>query len=109
MSKFIPERVREDYKRDIQAIREAHSDERIVDWIERYYWSPDIDRDDVMVALDINYVGTFYEIIRAYDVPQPEPDPVEERRQEEMMRLLLEGDTVPENLRIPASWRVVKN
>jgi hypothetical protein len=109
MQKFIPERVRPDYKHDIERIRAAHGDGVIIDWIERYYWSPDVDRDDVMAALDIDYIGTFYELIRAYDVLQPEPDRAEERRQAEMMRLLLDGETVPEELRIPASWRVVKN
>ncbi|KAB1086193.1 hypothetical protein F4V91_06935 [Neorhizobium galegae] len=104
MSKFIPERVRPDYRADIQAIRERQGDEAIVDWIERYYASPDVDRDDVMIALDINYIGTFYELVRAYDVDRPEPDKVEEARQLEMMRLLLDGKEVPENLRKPASW-----
>ncbi|MCZ7890467.1 hypothetical protein O9X99_02135 [Agrobacterium salinitolerans] len=105
MSKFIPDRVRSDYAADIQAIRDRHGDEAIVDWIERYYASPDVDRDDVRAALQIDYVGTFYELIRAYDVEKPEPDPVEEARQLEMMRLLLDGKEVPENLRKPASWQ----
>jgi hypothetical protein len=105
MSAFKSERVREDYKKDIQLIRDRHCDEVIIDWIERYYASPDVDRDDVMEALQIDYIGTFYEMIRAYDVAQPEPDPVEEARQEEMMRLLLAGEKVPENLRIPATWK----
>lgn len=104
MSAFKSERVREDYKSDIQSIRDRHGDEIIVDWIERYYASPDVDRDDVMEALDIGYIGTFYELIRAYDVEKPEPDPIEEARQEEMIRLLLSGQEVPKNLRIPASW-----
>ncbi|WP_276118017.1 hypothetical protein [Pararhizobium qamdonense] len=105
MSKFIPERVRDDYAADIQAVRERHGDETVEDWIERYYASPDVDRDDVMTALQIDYVGTFYELLRAYDVAKPEPDKVEEARQLEMMRLLLDGREVPENLRKPASWR----
>ena len=104
MSLFRTERVRDDYKADIQKIRDRHGDEIIIDWIERYYASPDVDRDDVVEALDIDYVGTFYELIRAYDVAKPEPDPVEEARQLEMMRLLLDGKHVPENLRKPASW-----
>ncbi|MBY5819994.1 hypothetical protein HFN60_30860 [Rhizobium leguminosarum] len=104
MSKFIPERVRDDYAADIQTIRDRLGDEAIVDWIERYYRSPDIDRHDVMIALGIDYIGTFYELIRAYDVEKPEPDQVEEARQLEMMRLLLDGEEVPENLRKPASW-----
>lgn len=104
MSSFRPERVRADYKADIQAIRDRHGDDVIEDWIERYYASPDVDGDDVMVALEIDYVGTFYELVRAYDVDKPEPDPVEEARQAEMMRLLLDGQKVPQELRQPASW-----
>jgi hypothetical protein len=105
MSKFIPERVRADYKADIQRVRDRHGDDTIFDWIERYHASPDFDRDDVMIALNIDYVGTFYELITAYDVDKPEPDPVEEARQTEMMRLLLDGKEVPKELRKPASWR----
>ncbi|TAW15094.1 hypothetical protein ELI25_04135 [Rhizobium ruizarguesonis] len=89
---------------DIQRIRDRHGDETIADWLERYYASQHIDRDDVMIALDIDYIGTFYELIRAYDVEKPEPDQVEEARQLDMMRLLLKGEEVPENLRKPASW-----
>lgn len=105
MSAYRPDRVREDYKSDIHAIRDWHGDEAVVDWIERYYSSPDVDRDAVMLALDIDYVGTFYELIRAYDVDKPEPDHAEEARQAEMMRLLLDGTEVPEDLRKPASWK----
>lgn len=105
MSSFRPERVRADYQADITGIRNRHGDAKIADWIERYYVSDDVDRDDVMIALDIDYVGTFYEIVRAYDVDKPEPDPVEEQRQAEMMRLLLSGETVPPELRQPASWK----
>lgn len=102
---FKDDWVRGDYKKDIDAIRDRHGDDVIIDWIERYYASPDVGRDDVMTALDIDYVGTFYELIRAYDIELPEPDPVEEARQDEMMRLLLNGEIVPEDLRKPASWR----
>lgn len=109
MSAFKPEWVREDYKKDIGAIRDRHGDETIIDWIERYYAPPDVDRDDVMTALEIDYVGIFYEMIRAYDVEEPEPDPVEETRQTEMMRLLLDGEKVPVDLRQPASWKVTRN
>lgn len=105
MPAYREDRVRPDYKSDIQSIRDRHGDDVIMDWIERYYASPNVDRDDVMEALQIDYVGTFYEMIRAYDVPKPEPDPVEERRQEDMMRLLLDGKEVPETLRKPASWK----
>lgn len=105
MSAFHPERVRDDYKADIQVIRDRHDDDVIVDWIERYYASLDVDRDDVMIALGIDYVGTFYELVKAFDVDKPEPDPVEEIRQMEIMRLLLDGEKVPENLRKPASWK----
>ncbi|MBY3026518.1 hypothetical protein [Rhizobium leguminosarum] len=105
MSAFHSERVRADYAADIQTIRDRHGEDVIVDWLERYYASQDIERDDVMIALGIDYIGTFYELIRAYDVEKPEPDPVEEARQLEMMRLLLDGKEVPENLRKPASWQ----
>lgn len=109
MSSFNPDRVRIDYQADIQAIRERHGDDKIADWIARYHWSDDVDRDDVMIALDVDYVGTFYELIRAYDVDRPEPDHAEEARQAEMMRLLLAGRDVPESLRIPAAWRKIRN
>ncbi|MFL0693662.1 MAG: hypothetical protein ACJLUP_16660 [Agrobacterium tumefaciens] len=104
MSAFHDDRVRDDYQADIQNIRDRHGDDLIIDWIERYYASPDVDRNDVMIALGIDYVGTFYEMIRAYDVDRPEPDPNEEARQLELMRLLLDRKEVPENLRKPASW-----
>lgn len=105
MPAFHLDRVRDDYKTDIQAIRVRHGDEIIIDWIERYYASHDVDRDDVMIALDIDYVGSFYELVRAYDVDRPEPDPVEEARQLEMMRLLLNGEEVPQELRQPTAWK----
>ncbi|CDN91780.1 hypothetical protein [Agrobacterium tumefaciens] len=105
MSQFKSERVRDDYKKDIATIRDRFGDDVIIDWIERYYESQDVDIDDVMEALAIDYVGTFYELLRAYDVEKPEPNPVEEARQAEMMRLLLDGKEVPKNLRIPASWK----
>ncbi|MBY3594265.1 hypothetical protein HJA87_31175 [Rhizobium bangladeshense] len=105
MSKFIPGRVRSDYAADIQAIRDRHGDDVIVDWLERYYASPDVDRDDVMVGLGIDFVGTFYEPVRAYDVQKPEPDPAEEARQGEVMRLLLNGKEVLPELRQPAAWK----
>lgn len=92
MSAYCDESVREDYKKDIALIRDRHGDEIIVDWIERYYADGDVDRDDVMEALGIDYVGTFYEL-------------VDEARQAEMMRLLRDGKEVPENLRKPASWK----
>lgn len=102
---FKADRVRDDYKADVQTIRERHGDEIIIDWIERYSASPDVDRDDVMTGLGIDYVGTFYELLIAYEVEKSEPDPVEEARQMEMIRLLLDGKKVPENLRKPASWK----
>lgn len=104
MSSFCPERVRADYTADIQSIRDRHGDDVIADWVERYHASDDVDREDVMEALGIDYVGTFYELIRSYNVDKPEPDPAEEARQLEVMRLLLDGEQVPENLRKPASW-----
>lgn len=104
MSAYRPDRVRDDYAADIQAIRDRHGDDVIADWIERYHASDDVDREDVMEALGIDYVGTFYELIRAYDVSKPEPDSAEEARQAEVMRLLLDGREVPENLRKPAAW-----
>lgn len=106
---FQADRVRADYQPDIERLREMHGDDLIVDWIERYYASPDVDRDDVMEALQIDYIGTFYELIRAYDVDKPEPDQVEEERQAEVMRLLLDGEPVPVELRQPASWRLRRN
>ena len=105
MPELREDRVRHDYRADIQAIRDRHGDEVIIDWIERYYASPDVDRDDVMIALGIDYVGTFYELIRAYDVEKPEPDLAEEERQLEVMRLVLDGEEVPKEMRQPASWR----
>jgi hypothetical protein len=104
MSAFHEDRVRHDYRDDIQAIRDRHGDEVIIDWIERYYASPDVDRDDVMIALGIDYVGTFYELVRACDFEKPEFDPAEEARQAEVMRLLLDGDEVPPELRQPMGW-----
>lgn len=109
MPGFQEYRVRDDYKADIQVIRDRHGDDVIVDWIERYYASPDVDRDDVMIALGIDYVGTFYEMTRAYDVDRPEPDEAEEERQAEMMRLVLDGQEVPKELRQPASWKPTIN
>lgn len=105
MTEFQRDRVRDDYKADIQDIRDRHGDEVLVDWIERYYASQDVDRDDVMIALGIDYVGTFYELIRAYDVDKPEPDPAEDARQAEVIGLVLDGREVPQELRRPASWR----
>ena len=102
---FHEDRVRDDYKSDIALIRDRNGDDVIVDWIERYYADGDVDRDDVMIALDIDYIGTFYELVRAYDIEKREPDPAEEARQAEMMRLLLDGKEVPEELRQPASWK----
>ena len=105
MSAFRTDRVRSDYAADIQSIRDRHGDDVIVDWIERYHASDDVDRDDVMTALDIDYIGTFYELIRSYNVDKTEPDPDEEARQAEVMRLILDGKEVPENLRNPASCK----
>ena len=62
-----------------------------------------------MTALVIDYFGTFYEMLRAYDVDRPEPDPTEEVRQLEMMRLMLDGKKVPQELRQPASCRPTIN
>lgn len=105
MSLLRAERVRDDYRADIQVIRDRHGDDVIVDWIERYHASPDVDRDDVMITLGIDYVGTFYELIRAYDVDMPQPDPSEEARQAEVMRLVLDGQEVPPELRQPIGWK----
>jgi hypothetical protein len=105
MSAFHEDWVRHDYRADIQATRDRHGDEVIIDWIERYYASPDVDRDDVMIALGIDYVGTFYELAGAYDVDRPEPDEAEEERQAEMMRLVLDRQEVPKELRQPIGWK----
>ncbi|KPF42994.1 hypothetical protein IP76_14445 [Rhizobium sp. AAP43] len=61
------------------------------------------------MALGIDYVGTFYELTRAYDVDKPEPDPVEEVRQAEVVRLVLDGKEVPQELRQPTSWKPMIN
>ncbi|TAX58942.1 hypothetical protein ELI02_02260 [Rhizobium leguminosarum] len=65
---FHPDRVRPAYQAGLKSIREGHGDEVIEDWLERYHASPDVDRDDVMTALQIEYIGTFYELVTAYEV-----------------------------------------
>ncbi|MGO6676395.1 hypothetical protein [Rhizobium leguminosarum] len=98
-------RIRDGYADDIAEVRRRWTDEQITDALERYRHGG-MNRDTVMAALDIDYVGTLYELIAVYQVEAPEPDPVEEQRQAEMMRLLLNGEEVPPELRQPESWRV---
>ncbi|UFW65821.1 hypothetical protein RlegWSM1455_07300 [Rhizobium laguerreae] len=93
------------YADDIAELRRRWTDEQITDALQRYRHGG-MDSDTVMAALDIDYVGTLYELIAVYRIEAPAPDPVEEARQAEMMRLLLDGKEVPAELRQPASWRL---
>lgn len=88
----------------IEALRERMSDDDIVDVLERYVHGG-YDRDDAMERLDIDYLGTLYELIVVYGIERPEPDPEEQARGELVMRMLLDGETVPMELRQPAAWR----
>lgn len=108
MSPYHAERVRPGYQPEIDAVRARLADDVIVDTLERWL-AGGLDRDEAMEILDIDYIGTLYELRFAYDVTEPEPDPVEDARQAEMMRLLLDGQEVPQNLMIPASWVVRKH
>ncbi|WP_288430141.1 hypothetical protein [uncultured Agrobacterium sp.] len=81
------------------------SDVEIIDILERYRHGG-MHRDQAMEALDIDYLGTLYELVSVYQIQEPASDPVEESRQAEMLRLLLSGKEVPVELRQPASWRI---
>ncbi|NKM65348.1 hypothetical protein GFL58_31005 [Rhizobium leguminosarum bv. viciae] len=98
-------RIRDGYADDIAELRSRWTDEQITDALERYRHGG-MNSDTLMDALDIDYVGVFYELLHVYAVEAPEPDPIEEARQAEMLRLLLDGKEVPTELRQPASWRV---
>ncbi|TAV04569.1 hypothetical protein [Rhizobium ruizarguesonis] len=98
-------RIRDGYADDIAELRSRWTDEQITDALERYRHGG-MNRDTVMAALDIDYIGTLYELISVYQIAAPATDPQEEARQAEMMRLLLSGEEVPPELRQPASWRV---
>ncbi|ANP84463.1 hypothetical protein [Rhizobium leguminosarum] len=98
-------RIRDGYDDDIAELRRRWTDEQITDALERYRHGG-MDRDTVMAALDIDYIGTLYELISVYQIAAPEPDRQEEECQATMMRLLLDGKEVPPELRQPASWRV---
>ncbi|MGO8034980.1 hypothetical protein [Rhizobium leguminosarum] len=98
-------RIRKSYETVIAELRSRMPDDQIVDVLERYQ-AGSLDRDRAMDALDIDYLGVLYELVGVYRIGAPEPDPAEEARQAEMMRLLLSGEEVPPELRQPASWRV---
>lgn len=108
MPQFRPDRVRPEYKPYVDAIRHQHGDERIIDVIERYH-AGGYHRDEAMDVLGIDYIGTWYELWMSYDVDRPEPDLEEEERQLEVMRLLLDGKEVPQELRQPAWWKPTIN
>ncbi|TCA41730.1 hypothetical protein E0J16_34135 [Rhizobium pisi] len=80
-------------------------DDQIADVLERYRHGG-MHRDEAMEALNIDYLGVLYELVPVYQIPEPAPDPLEEARQAEMLRLLLSGEDVPPELRQPASWRI---
>ncbi|MGO7583406.1 hypothetical protein ACC797_17465 [Rhizobium ruizarguesonis] len=105
MSALDLTRSRAEYLADIQELRSRWTNEQITDALERYRHGG-MDRDTVMDALGIDYIGTLYELISVYHIEAPEPDRHEEARQAEMMRLLLDGKEVPVELRQPASWRI---
>jgi hypothetical protein len=98
-------RIRDGYHDAINDLRSRLTDEQIADILERYR-AGGVDRDEAMEALDIDYLGTLYELVSVYQIEAPESDPVEEARQAEMMRLLLNGEEVPPELRQPETWRV---
>lgn len=98
-------RIRPGYETVIAELRERMTDDEIIDTLERYKQGG-MPRDEVMEALDIDFLGTLYELVSVYQIQEPAPDPVEEARQPEMLRLLLSGKEVPVELRQPASWRI---
>ncbi|NTI03104.1 hypothetical protein G6K88_13855 [Agrobacterium rhizogenes] len=98
-------RVRQGYEAVIAELRGRMNDDQIVDILERYKHGG-LQRDQAMEVLDIDYLGTLYELVSVYDIPEPPSDPAEEARQAEMLRLLLDGKEVPAELRQPASWRM---
>ncbi|TAW65398.1 hypothetical protein ELI15_13980 [Rhizobium ruizarguesonis] len=98
-------RIRPGYETVINELRSRMSDDQIVDVLDRYRHGG-MDRDDAMTALDIDFLGVLYELVSVYRIPEPAVDPIEEARQAEMLRLLLNDEEVPAELRQPASWRI---
>ncbi|WP_105432741.1 hypothetical protein [Neorhizobium sp. T6_25] len=98
-------RVRKGYETAITKVRARMSDDQIVDVLERYKHGG-MHRDEAMELLDVDYLGVIYELVSLYDIQEPPPDPAEEARQAEMLRLLLSGEEVPVELRQPISWRI---
>ncbi|MGO4566098.1 hypothetical protein AB4Z52_13705 [Rhizobium sp. 2YAF20] len=93
------------YRQAITEIRSRLPDNQIVDVLERYV-AGGYDRDEAMDALGIDHLGTLYTAVAVYRIERPEPNPQEEERQAKMMRMLLDGEEVPAELRQPASWRI---
>jgi hypothetical protein len=98
-------RVRPGYEDVIAELRGRMPDDKIVDVLARYR-AGGLHRDQAMELLDVDYLGVIYELVSVYDIQVPAPDPAEEARQAQMLRLLLNGQEVPIELRQPASWRV---
>lgn len=94
-------RIRKGYEDVITELRDRMPDAQIIDVLERYKHGG-MHRDEAMEALDIDYLGTLYELVSVYRVEEPAPDAVEA----EMLRLLLSGEEVPVELRQPTSWRI---
>jgi hypothetical protein len=105
MSELDLNRIHPSYAADIAELRRRWTDEQITDALERYRFGG-LDRDTVIEALGIDYIGTLYELVSVYQIPEPASDPAEEARQAEMLRLLLKCEEVPVELRQPASWRI---
>lgn len=98
-------RIRAGYETVINELRARMPDDQIVDVLERYRHGG-IDRDQAMDLLGVDYLGVLFELVAVYQITEPPADPAEEKRQAEMLRLLLSGQEVPTELRQPASWRV---
>ncbi|MBX5164759.1 hypothetical protein [Rhizobium sp. NZLR4b] len=98
-------RVRAGYETVIDELRGRMLDDQIVDVLERYR-AGGLDRNEAMEVLDIDYLGVLYELVAVYQIPEPPSDPVEDARQAEMLRLLLDRKEVPAKLRQPAAWRI---
>ncbi len=98
-------RIRDGYHDVIAELRDRMHDDQIADVLERYRLGG-LHRDKAMEMLDIDYLGTLYELVAVYQISEPPVDPAEEARQAEMLRLLLDGKEVPPELRQPASWRI---
>jgi len=105
---YDPSRITKGYEEYVAGVRARLSDDVIEDALERYMFGA-YDRYELMEALDLDYIGMTHELIAVYQPMRPEPDAVEEARQTEMVRMILNGEVVPIELRQPASWRTVKN